>query len=161
MYKYLIFIKNKMYKRTLIICIKMLDIVLKGYECMSSKYKTYAIRLPHEVAEYYEQLAMSDDMRASKLIAKILTNDFQSIGIKHQADRMENIVDNFEVKLKEILENFSQKNLPNNKFFDDFGGMYIMLLSLLNKHQHTSDEIKQIQSKGVTYSQVNYKADNK
>ncbi|MDV7585463.1 hypothetical protein R4575_16960 [Acinetobacter baumannii] len=128
---------------------------------MSTKYKTYAVRLPHEVAEFYEQLAMSDDMRASKLIAKILTNDFQSIGIKHQADRMENIVGNFEVKLKEILENFASTNLPNEKFFNDFGGMFLMVMALLDKHSYTPDDIKQSMRQGISYAQTHYKGKNK
>lgn len=53
---------------------------------MGEKVKTYAVRLDPQVAEFYDQLANSEGIRTSKLFSKILTNDFQSIAVKQQAD---------------------------------------------------------------------------
>lgn len=126
---------------------------------MTKKYRTYALRLEEEVAAYYEGLAETDDIRPSKLFQKILTNNFQSVGIKHQADRIEQVVDDFERKLKLTLEKFQNENSLNEKYFEDFGGIYMMLLGVLMKQNVPKEEIKEMQSKGTIYAKKNFIGD--
>ncbi len=126
---------------------------------MTKKYRTYALRLEEEVAAYYEGLAETDDIRPSKLFQKILTNNFQSVGIKHQADRIEQVVDDFETKLKLTLERFQNENSLNEKYFEDFGGIYMMLLGVLMKQNVAKEEIKEMQSKGTIYAKKNFIGD--
>ncbi|ENW02935.1 hypothetical protein [Acinetobacter beijerinckii] len=123
---------------------------------MTTKYRTYALRLDEDVAVYYEGLAATDGIRPSKLFQKILTNNFQSVGIKHQADRIEQLVDDFERKLKFTLEKFQNDNSLNEKYFEDFGGIYMMLLGVLMKQNVVKDEIKEMQSKGAIYAKKNF-----
>lgn len=123
---------------------------------MTTKYRTYALRLDEEVAVYYEELAGTDGIRPSKLFQKILTNNFQSVGIKHQADRIEQLVDDFERNLKFTLDKFQNENSLNEKYFEDFGGIYMMLLGVLMKQNVLKDEIKEMQNKGAIYAKKNF-----
>lgn len=122
-------------------------------------FRTYTIRIDTQVAEYYEKLADSEGIRASKLFSKILTNNFQSIGIKHQADRIEQVVDDFERKLKLTLEKFQNDNSMSDKYFEDFGGIYMMLLGVLMRQNVAKDDIKEMQSKGAIYAKKNFIGD--
>ncbi|WP_340601118.1 hypothetical protein, partial [Acinetobacter sp. HZNU-JH01] len=122
-------------------------------------FRTYTIRIDTQVAEYYEKLADSEGIRASKLFSKILTNNFQSIGIKHQADRIEQVVDDFERKLKLTLEKFQNDNSMNDKYFEDFGGIYMMLLGVLMRQNVAKEDIKEMQSKGAIYAKKNFIGD--
>lgn len=120
---------------------------------MGEKVKTYAVRLDPQVAEFYDQLAASEGIRTSKLFTKILTNDFQSIAVKHQADRIEDLVDRVEKRIEE----FEEKNNFNEKFYEDFSGLYFMMLWVMMKNNASKDEIRAIQAKGYTYADENYK----
>ena len=71
---------------------------------MGEKVKTYAVRLDPQVAEFYDQLANSEGIRTSKLFSKILTNDFQSIAVKQQADRIEDLVNRLEKRIDDFEE---------------------------------------------------------
>ncbi|MDR8406048.1 hypothetical protein FPK39_19160 [Acinetobacter baumannii] len=120
---------------------------------MSEKVKTYAVRLDPQVAEFYDQLANSEGIRTSKLFSKILTNDFQSIAVKQQADRIEDLVN----RLEKRIDDFEEDNNFSEKYYEDFSGLYFMMLWLLMKNGASKDEVRMIQAKGYSYADDNYK----
>lgn len=120
---------------------------------MGEKVKTYAVRLDPQVAEFYDQLANSEGIRTSKLFSKILTNDFQSIAVKQQADRIEDLVNRLEKRINDFEEdsNFSEK------YYEDFSGLYFMMLWTLMKNGASKEEVRMMQAKGYSYADDNYK----
>lgn len=119
---------------------------------MGEKVKTYAVRLDPQVAEFYDQLANSEGIRTSKLFSKILTNDFQSIAVKHQADRIEDLVN----RLEKRIDDFEEDNNFSKKYYEDFSGTYMMLLWLLMKNGASKDEIRSMQAKAANYAEQNF-----
>ncbi|WP_420207394.1 hypothetical protein [Acinetobacter baumannii] len=120
---------------------------------MGEKVKTYAVRLDPQVAEFYDQLANSEGIRTSKLFSKILTNYFQSIAVKQQADRIEDLVN----RLEKRIDDFEEDNNFSEKYYEDFSGLYFMMLWLLMKNGASKDEVRMIQAKGYSYADDNYK----
>ncbi|MCE6301432.1 hypothetical protein KR596_20185 [Acinetobacter baumannii] len=120
---------------------------------MGEKVKTYAVRLDPQVAEFNDQLANSEGIRTSKLFSKILTNDFQSIAVKQQADRIEDLVN----RLEKRIDDFEEDNNFSEKYYEDFSGLYFMMLWLLMKNGASKDEVRMIQAKGYSYADDNYK----
>jgi len=119
---------------------------------MGDKVKTYAVRLPPEIAEFYDELAQSEGIRTSKLFSKILSNHFQSNAVTQQANRIENLVD----RLEQRLDDFELKNSLSEKYYEDFSTTYMMLLWLMMKGNASKDEIRNMQSKGAAYAQKNF-----
>ncbi|HGW8356505.1 TPA: hypothetical protein ACSIX6_003896 [Acinetobacter baumannii] len=119
---------------------------------MSEKVKTYAVRLDPQVAEFYDQLANSEGIRTSKLFSKILTNDFQSIAVKQQADRIEDLVN----RLEKRIDDFEEDNNFSEKYYEDFSSTYMMLLWLLMKNGASKDEIRSMQAKAANYAEQNF-----
>ncbi|TDH97935.1 hypothetical protein DWA16_20295, partial [Acinetobacter baumannii] len=66
---------------------------------MGEKCKTYAVRIDPQVAEFYGNLANSEGNRTSKIFSKIWTNNFQSIAVNQQADRIEVLVNRLEKRI--------------------------------------------------------------
>lgn len=120
---------------------------------MGEKVKTYAIRLDPQVAEFYDQLANSEGIRTSKLFSKILTNDFQSIAVKQQADRIEDLVN----RLEKRIDDFEEDNNFSEKYYEDFSGLYFMMLWTLMKNGASKEEVRMMQAKGYSYADDNYK----
>lgn len=119
---------------------------------MREKVKTYAVRLDPQVAEFYDQLANSEGIRTSKLFSKILTNDFQSIAVKQQADRIEDLVN----RLEKRIDDFEEDNNFSEKYYEDFSSTYMMLLWLLMKNGASKDEIRSMQAKAANYAEQNF-----
>lgn len=119
---------------------------------MGDKVKTYAVRLPPEIAEFYDELAQSEGIRTSKLFSTILSNHFQSNAVTQQANRIENLVD----RLEQRLDDFELKNSLSEKYYEDFSTTYMMLLWLMMKGNASKDEIRNMQSKGAVYAQKNF-----
>ncbi|ELW93093.1 hypothetical protein AB0T70_19450 (plasmid) [Acinetobacter baumannii] len=119
---------------------------------MGEKVKTYAVRLDPQVAEFYDQLANSEGIRTSKLFSKILTNDFQSIAVKQQADRIEDLVN----RLEKRIDDFEEDNNFSEKYYEDFSSTYMMLLWLLMKNGASKDEIRSMQAKAANYAKQNF-----
>lgn len=119
---------------------------------MGDKVKTYAVRLPPEIAEFYDQLAESEGIRTSKLFSKILSNHFQSNAVTQQANRIENLVD----RLEQRLDDFELKNSLSERYFEDFSTSYMMLLWLLMKGNASKDEIRSMQRKGEAYAETHF-----
>ena len=119
---------------------------------MGEKVKTYAVRLDPQVAEFYDQLANSEGIRTSKLFSKILTNYFQSIAVKQQADRIEDLVN----RLEKRIDDFEEDNNFSEKYYEDFSSTYMMLLWLLMKNGASKDEIRSMQAKAANYAEQNF-----
>ena len=119
---------------------------------MGEKVKTYAVRLDPQVAEFDDQLANSEAIRTSKLFSKILTNDFQSIAVKQQADRIEDLVN----RLEKRIDDFEEDNNFSEKYYEDFSSTYMMLLWLLMKNGASKDEIRSMQAKAANYAEQNF-----
>ena len=119
---------------------------------MGEKVKTYAVRLDPQVAEFYDQLANSEGIRTSKLFSKILTNDFQSIAVKQQADRIEDLVN----RLEKRIDDFEEDNNFSEKYYEDFSSTYMMLLWLLMKNGASKDEIRSMQAKAANYAEQDF-----
>ena len=119
---------------------------------MGEKVKTYAVRLDPQVAEFYDQLANSEGIRTSKLFSKILTNYFQSIAVKQQADRIEDLVN----RLEKRIDDFEEDNNFSEKYYEDFSSAYMMLLWLLMKNGASKDEIRSMQAKAANYAEQNF-----
>ena len=120
---------------------------------MGEKVKTYAVRLDPQVAEFYDQLANSEGISTSKLFSKILSNDFQSIAVKQQADRIEDLVN----RLEKRIDDFEEDNNFSEKYYEDFSGLYFMMLWTLMKNGASKDEVRMMQAKGYSYADDNYK----
>ena len=120
---------------------------------MGEEVKTYAVRLDPQVAEFYDQLANSEGIRTSKLFSKILTNDFQSIAVKQQADRIEDLVN----RLEKRIDDFEEDNNFSEKYYEDFSGLYFMMLWTLMKNGASKEEVRMMQAKGYSYADDNYK----
>ena len=120
---------------------------------MGEKVKTYAVRLDPQVAEFYDQLANSEGIITSKLFSKILTNDFQSIAVKQQADRIEDLVN----RLEKRINDFEEDNNFSEKYYEDFSGLYFMMLWTLMKNGASKEEVRMMQAKGYSYADDNYK----
>lgn len=123
---------------------------------MTTKYRTYAVRLDPGVAEYYDKIANGKGVKTSKLIANILTNNYQDLSVNIQLDRIQNIIDSFENKVEEI----EIKSSLNEKYFEDFSTTYMMLLWLMMKGEASKDDIRNMQSKGAAYAQKNFKGND-
>ena len=57
------------------------------------------------------------------------------------------------------VERFQNENSLNEKYFEDFGGIYMMLLGVLMKQNVAKEEIKEMQSKGTIYAKKNFIGD--
>ncbi|MBV6598027.1 hypothetical protein JL991_20740, partial [Acinetobacter baumannii] len=77
----------------------------------------------------------------SKLFSKILTNDFQSIAVKQQADRIEDLVN----RLEKRKDDFEEDNNFSEKYYEDFSGLYFMMLWTLMKNGASKDEVRMMQ----------------
>ncbi len=82
-----------------------------------------------------------------------MTNYFQSIAVKQQADRIEDLVN----RLEKRIYDFEEDNNFSEKYYEDFSGLYFMMLWLLMKNGASKDEVRMIQSKGYSYADDNYK----
>lgn len=60
-----------------------------------------------------------------------------------QADRIENLVDRVEKEQK----NLKRKIIFNEKFYEDFSGLYFMMLWVMMKSNASKDEIRAIQAR--------------
>ncbi len=83
-----------------------------------------------------------------------MTNDFQSIDVKQQDDRIEDLVN----RLEKRIDDFEEDNNFSEKYYEDFSGLYFMMLWLLMKNGSSKDEVRMIQAKGYSYADDNYKS---
>jgi hypothetical protein len=93
--------------------------------------RTVAVRLDNQVAQEYERLAQLKGDKLGTYLRDLLTSNLQMASIERQASRIETLVNDFEKQINYSLDKFTEANYLNKKFFEDFGGVYMMLLSTL------------------------------
>lgn len=91
----------------------------------------------------------------------LLTSNIQMASIERQVSRVEELVNEFEKDINRSLDKFTQQNRLNEKFYEDFGGVYMMLLSTLMQLKVEKEDIRGMQAKGDAYAQRNYLAGKK
>ena len=119
---------------------------------MPSKSPTFTLRLDSEVADHYAQLAQEEGVKPGKYLSMVLTQNRHEVKVSAHLDRVEKLIDRFESR----IEKFEEDNNFYNKYYEDFSGMYMMLLWLMMKEGATKDEIKMMQSKGLNYAENNF-----
>ena len=76
-------------------------------------------------------------MRGEELILRFLAYKFN--------------LSNYQKPLAAFLNNFSEK------YYEDFSGLYFMMLWTLMKNGASKDEVRMMQAKGYSYADDNYK----
>lgn len=117
-----------------------------------SDTRRYNLRLDNSVADYYDEIARVEGIATPTIFRKILTNHMHTIAMKTQADRIENLVD----ELSNKIDQFEENNNLKEKYFEDFSGLYMMLLWLLMKNGASKDEIRSMQAKAAAYAENNF-----
>ena len=123
--------------------------------------RTVAIRLDNLVAQEYERLAQLKGDKLGTYLRDLLTTNIQMASIERQVSRVEELVNEFEKDINRSLDKFTQQNRLNEKFYEDFGGVYMMLLSTLMQLKVEKEDIRGMQAKGDAYAQRNYLAGKK
>ena len=123
--------------------------------------RTVAVRLDNLVAQEYERLAQLKGDKLGTYLREILTSNIQMASIERQVSRVEELVNEFEKDINRSLDKFTQQNRLNEKFYEDFGGVYMMLLSTLMQLKVEREDIRGMQAKGDAYAQRNYLAGKK
>jgi len=86
----------------------------------------------------------------------LLTSNLQMASIERQASRIETVVNDFKKQINYSLDKFTEANYLNKTFFEDFGGVYMMLLGTLMQLKVERDDIRSMQRQGNAYAQKNY-----
>ena len=123
--------------------------------------RTVAVRLDNLVAQEYERLAQLKGDKLGTYLRDLLTSNIQMASIERQVSRVEELVNEFEKDINRSLDKFTQQNRLNEKFYEDFGGVYMMLLSTLMQLKVEKEDISGMQAKGDAYAQRNYLAGKK
>ena len=118
--------------------------------------RTVAVRLDNLVAQEYERLAQLKGDKLGTYLRDLLTSNIQMASIERQVSRVEELVNEFEKDINRSLDKFTQQNRLNEKFYEDFGGVYMMLLSTLMQLKVERDDIRGMQRQGNAYAQKNY-----
>ena len=118
--------------------------------------RTITIRLDNNVADEYERMANLGGVKPSSYIRSILTNNLYLANMQTEVSRVENMLVEHEKSMKKVLEKFTVENQFKEKYYEDVGGVYMMLIGILMKLNMEKDDIKNMQNRGTTYAQNNY-----
>ena len=118
--------------------------------------RTVAVRLDNQVAQEYERLAQLKGDKLGTYLRDLLTSNLQMASIERQASRIEALVNDFEKNMNHSLTTFTQENCFKEKYYEDFGGVYMMLLGTLMQLKVERDDIRGMQRQGNAYAQKNY-----
>ena len=75
---------------------------------------------------------------------------------ERQASRIETLVNDFEKQINYSLNKFTEANYLNEKFFEDFGHIYMFQIGILMHLKVDRGDIQLIQTKGNAYAQRHY-----
>ena len=98
-------------------------------------------------------------MKGDKLgtyLRDLLTSNLQMASIERQASRIETLVNDFEKQINYSLDKFTEANYLNEKFFEDFGHIYMFQIGMLMHLKVDRGDIQGMQTKGNAYAQKNY-----
>ncbi|MBJ8424331.1 MULTISPECIES: hypothetical protein [Acinetobacter] len=118
--------------------------------------RTVAVRLDNQVAQEYERLAQLNGDKLGTYLRDLLTRNLHMTSIERQVSRIETLVDDFEKNMNHSLTTFTQENCFKEKYYEDFGGVYMMLLGILMKLNIEKEDIRNMQAKGTTYAKSNF-----
>ena len=62
----------------------------------------------------------------------------------------------FEKNMNHSLTTFTQENCFKEKYYEDFGGVYMMLIGILMKLNMEKEDIRNMQARGTAYAQNNF-----
>ena len=119
-------------------------------------YKAYTVRLDPLVGEEYEKLADNLGLKPAEYLRDVLTNGLYVNTIKNEVARVENLINDHEASMRKVLEKFTVDNQFNEKFYEDIGGLYMMMLGALMQLKIEKDDIRGMQAKGVSYAHNNF-----
>jgi hypothetical protein len=94
--------------------------------------RTVAVRLDNQVAQEYERLAQLKGDKLGTYLRDLLTSNLQMASIERQASRIETLVNDFEKNMNHSLTSLLKK-IVLKKNYEDFGGVYMMLIGILMK----------------------------
>ena len=115
------------------------------------------IRLEDEIAKSYEEMAGAKGISLTTFIQDILVGNLHTVSLTNEVTRIEDVLDSFERRLNRSIEKFSSENTLNDKYFEDFGGIYMMMLGLLMQQKVDREDIRGMQAKGISYANANFK----
>ena len=118
--------------------------------------RTVAVRLDNQVAQEYERLAQLKGDKLGTYLRDLLTSNLQMASIERQASRIETLVNDFEKQINYSLDKFTEANYLNEKFFEDFGLIYMFQIGMLMHLKVDRGDIQGMQTKGNAYAQKNY-----
>jgi hypothetical protein len=110
--------------------------------------RTVAVRLDNQVAQEYERLAQLKGDKLGTYLRDLLTSNLQMASIERQASRIETLVNDFEKQINYSLDKFTEANYLNEKFFEDFGHMYMFQMGMLMHLRVDREDIRGMQIKG-------------
>lgn len=122
-----------------------------------SRLKLYGVRLSEEVGKQYEEMASQLGLTPAEYIRDVLTNNLHTISLKSEVNRIEELVNGLDKNIKNSLEKFTHENRFNEKYYEDFGGIYMMMLGLLMQQKVDREDIRGMQAKGISYANANFK----
>lgn len=114
------------------------------------------IRLDGEVASAYQQLADAKGVKLSTYLKEVLTNNLHTVSIKSEVDRFEGIVHDMQANMLKAMSDFTNENKISEKYYEDFGSIYMMLLGTLMQLKVDKEDIKRMQNKGTEYGQSHF-----
>ena len=118
--------------------------------------RTVAVRLDNQVAQEYARLAQLKGDKLGTYLRDLLTSNLQMASIERQASRIETLVNDFEKNMNHALTTFTQENCFKEKYYEDFGGVYMMLIGILMKLNMEKEDIRNMQVRGTAYAQNNF-----
>jgi hypothetical protein len=108
--------------------------------------RTVAVRLDNQVAQEYERLAQLKGDKLGTYLRDLLTSNLQMASIERQANRIETLVNDFEKQIN-YLDKFTEANYLNEKFFEDFGHIYMFQIGILMHLKVDRGDIQGMQTK--------------
>lgn len=119
---------------------------------MSNSYQV-SIRLNEDVAKDYQKMADARGIKLSSYLREVLSNNLHTVSIKNEVDRFEGIVHNMESNMLKAMHEFTNENKISEKYYQDFGSIYMMLLGTLMQLKVDKEDIKKMQNRGTEYGQ--------
>lgn len=121
-----------------------------------AEYKAYTVRLDPLIGDEYEKTARELGLKPAEYLREILTNNLHLINLKSEVGKVEYLLKEFEENLKKSMVKFKSENALNEKYFEDFGAVYMMMLSFILNQNVDQQQVRNIQKTGLNYAHENY-----
>lgn len=121
-----------------------------------SNTQQISIRLDADISKEYQKMADARGMPFSTYLREVLSNNLHTLSVKNEVDRFEDIVHDMEKNLLNAMKKFTDENKIGDRYFEDFGGLYMMLLGVLMQLQVDKEDVKKMQNRGIEYAQSRF-----